>query len=169
MRPAILFLALFVVVDLCPAGQPKPRENKFMKMEVAGLEARPLPSGPGLAQNFVFVLKQPIQVTRVRVEDLTDKQPILLVDDRAPKVANNRWTGGNPPPPKHPGNSPWVDDFFNKKKYIITPPPHEKEKKTPARPPKKKKKKKKKKRKKKKKKKKKTAFRWRSWQAYTNP
>src|ERR1044072_2479901 len=92
MRPAILFLALFLVVGLCPAGQPKPRENKFMKIEVAGLQARALPSGPGLAQSFMFVLKQPIQVTRVRVEDLTDKQPILLVDDRAPKVRSEEHT-----------------------------------------------------------------------------
>jgi hypothetical protein len=121
MRPAILFLALFVVVDLCPAGLPKPRENKFMKIEVAGLVARPLPSGPGLTQNFVFDLKQPIQVTRVRVEDLTDKQPILLVDDRAPKVANNRWTGGTRVVPMTPGNFPWVfDDFVTKKLYRIT-------------------------------------------------
>jgi hypothetical protein len=121
MRPAILFLALFVVVDLCPAGQPKPRENKFMKIEVAGLQARPLPSGPGLAQIFTFVLKQPIEVTRVRVEDLTDKQPILLVDDRAPKVADKRWTGGTRVVPMTPGNFPWVfDDFATKKLYRIT-------------------------------------------------
>jgi hypothetical protein len=121
MRPAILFLALFLVVDLCPAGQPKPRENKFMKIEVAGLQARALPSGPGLAQSFMFVLKQPIQVTRVRVEDLTDKQPILLVDDRAPKVADNRWTGMTRVVPMTPANFPWVfDDFVTRKLYRIT-------------------------------------------------
>jgi hypothetical protein len=121
MRPAILFIALFVVVDLCLAGQPRPRENKFMKMEGAGLNGSPLPSGPGLAYWFGFVLKHPIQMTRVRVEDLTDKQPVLLVDDRAPSVTRNRWTGGTHTVPMTPGNFPWMfDDFVTKRLFRIT-------------------------------------------------
>lgn len=121
MRPAILFLALFVVVDLCLAGQPRPRENKFMKIELAGLEGSPLRSGPGLAYLFAFVLKQPVQVTRVRVEDLTDKQPVLLVDDRAPKVTGDRWSGRTRAQPMTHGNFPWVfDDFHTKKLFRFT-------------------------------------------------
>ncbi len=92
-----------------------------MKIEVAGLKGSPLRSGPGLAYLFAFVLKQPIQVTRVRVEDLTDKQPVLLVDDRAPNITGNRWTGGNRALPMTRANFPWIfDDFLTSRLFRIT-------------------------------------------------
>lgn len=92
-----------------------------MKIEVAGLKGSPLRSGPGLAYLFAFDLKQPIQMTRVRVEDRTDKQPVLLVDDRAPNVTGNRWTGGTRTLPMTRGNFPWIfDEFLTTRLFRIT-------------------------------------------------
>src|SRR5436190_22262750 len=64
-----------------------------MKMEAAGILTSRLSSGPALAYTFRFSLKQPIKMTRVRVEDVTNNPPGLLIDDRRPKVTNNQWKG----------------------------------------------------------------------------
>ena len=122
MKPGILVVAVFVMVGTCLAGQPRPRENKFMKMEAAGLTMSRLPSGAGaLAYGFMFALKQPIKIERVRVEDITDRQPVLLVDDRAPKIAKSRWTGDSRVRPLTPEHYPWMfDGKTTKKLFRIT-------------------------------------------------
>jgi hypothetical protein len=93
LKPALLIVSLFVLVETCLASSPRPRENKFMKMDAAGITTSRLSSGPALAYVFMFSLKQPIKMTRVRVDDLTNKPPVLLIDDRKPKVTNNQWQG----------------------------------------------------------------------------
>jgi hypothetical protein len=92
-----------------------------MKMEAAGLTTSRLPSGAALAYAFMFSLKRPIQMTRIRVEDVTDKQPVLLVDDRAPKIADNRWTGDTRAVSMTPKHFPWMfDGSTTKKLFRIT-------------------------------------------------
>lgn len=93
LKPALLVVTLFVLVETCLASPPRPRENKFIKMEDAGIETSRFSSGPALAYVFMFSLKQPIKMTRVRVDDVTNNLPVLLIDDRRPKVTKNRWRG----------------------------------------------------------------------------
>ncbi|MEY2562805.1 MAG: hypothetical protein QOH88_998 [Verrucomicrobiota bacterium] len=92
-----------------------------MKMEAAGLITSRLRSGPALAYGFMFLLKQPIQMTRVRVEDITDKQPVLLIDDHTPKIADNRWKGNTRAVSMSREEFPWMfDGATTKKLFRIT-------------------------------------------------
>jgi hypothetical protein len=42
---------------------------------------------------FGIHFKQPTMVRNVRVEDVTDKKPVLLIEDDSPNVTADLWTG----------------------------------------------------------------------------
>ena len=86
MKFSLSTIAMLVMCGLCFGSQPRPRENDLFKMEVAGFVVNRSASGPQLKYIFGFATKKPAQITHVKVEDITEKQPIVLVDDKEPKI-----------------------------------------------------------------------------------
>ena len=117
----LVLLGILLIAGNSWAVPPRPRENKFFKMEVAGLNTKRTDAGPALAYGFMFVLKQPLEITQVRVEDVSEKTPVLLLDDRKPKISNQRWNGETPARPITPENFPWMfDRRTTKKEFRVT-------------------------------------------------
>ena len=79
-------------------------------MEVAGFVVNRSASGPQLKYIFGFATKKPAQITHVKVEDITEKQPIVLVDDKEPKIEKNRWSGHSAITPITSQKTPWMFD-----------------------------------------------------------
>ena len=79
-------------------------------MEVAGFVVNRSASGPQLKYIFGFATKKPAQITHVKVEDITEKQPIVLVDDKEPKIEKNRWSGHSAIMPVTSETTPWMFD-----------------------------------------------------------
>ena len=53
------------------AGDPKPVQNEFVKIEVAGLAfANDPPHGATMWHPFMFQLKEPLTLTHVRIDDV---------------------------------------------------------------------------------------------------
>jgi hypothetical protein len=125
-----LFLCLMAVLVLLPncasAGKPDPAENEFVRIEGADLFTTGGPKeAKGLVLSFLFYVKKPLTLTRVRVEDVTANPPVLLVDDKAPKVKTSKndkfWTGRAPSHALNAENYPWIFDGRNtKKKFRFT-------------------------------------------------
>jgi hypothetical protein len=42
---------------------------------------------------FGLKLRQPVQLRSIRIEDVTEGSPVLLVNDQAPQVEGSAWTG----------------------------------------------------------------------------
>jgi hypothetical protein len=60
---------------------------------------------------FGIHFKQPTMVRNVRVEDVTDKKPVLLIEDDSPNVTADLWTGRGSAIPFGAKYLPW---FFQR-------------------------------------------------------
>ena len=60
---------------------------------------------------FSIHFKQPTMVRNVRVEDVTDKKPLLLIENDSPNVTANLWTGRGSAIPFSAKYLPW---FFQR-------------------------------------------------------
>jgi hypothetical protein len=60
---------------------------------------------------FSIQFKQPTMVRNVRVEDVTDKKPVLLIENDSPNVTANLWTGRGSAIPFSSKYLPW---FFQR-------------------------------------------------------
>jgi hypothetical protein len=121
VRRLVLVGALLAVAGSCFAHAPEPRENDFFKIETAGLLANRSKSGNTLAYTFMFLLKKPIKILRVRVEDVSGNQPVLLVDDTTPKISGGRWRATTSARPLTPDNYPWMFDTSDtRRSYRVT-------------------------------------------------
>ena len=110
MKFSLSTIAMLVMCGLCFGSQPRPRENDLFKMEVAGFVVNRSPSGPQLKYIFGFATKKPAQITHVKVEDITEKKPIVLVDDKEPKIEKNRWSGHSAITSVSSEMTPWMFD-----------------------------------------------------------
>ena len=110
MKFSLSTIAMLVMCGLCFGSQPRPRENDLFKMEVAGFLVTRSASGPQLKYIFGFATKKPVQITHVKVEDITEKQPIVLVDDKEPKIEKNRWSGHSAIMPVTSETTLWMFD-----------------------------------------------------------
>ena len=118
MNRSLQVIVLVALAQACNAGQPKPVENAFIKMEAAGqtMKTDP-PNGSTLGYAFSFTLKKPIHLTRVQIDDVTTNPPIQLVDDKDPKLKkNNLWAGDSSQIALNPQNFPWMFDGKNSKR-----------------------------------------------------
>ncbi len=111
-------IVTLAVAGTCFAGPPRPRENEFFKMEAAGFSVGRSSAGPELNYEFTFLLKQRIQLTRVKIEDVTDKNVVLLIEDKQPKIKDNRWNGNTPASLVTPTTFPWMYDNKTTKKLF---------------------------------------------------
>jgi len=100
----------------CLARAPDARENDFFKIENAGFQAVTSKSRPTLKYAFMFLLKKPIKILRVRVEDVSGNPPVLLVDDTTPKISGGRWRAMTRALPMTPDNYPWMFDASDTRK-----------------------------------------------------
>jgi hypothetical protein len=110
MKFSLCTIAMLVMCGLCFGSQPRPRENDLFKMEVAGFVVSRSASGPQLKYIFGFATKKPGQITRVKVEDITERESIVLVDDKEPKIEKNRWSGHSAITPVTSEKTPWMFD-----------------------------------------------------------
>ncbi len=112
------FAAIILILSGSPAFPlPKPVENEFIKVEVADLGLE-IPKGDANAllwYPFMFQLKKPLTLTRVLIEDVSEKTPIVVVDDRKPNTSNSRWRGNSPKRAATKENYPWLFNFFDTK------------------------------------------------------
>ena len=116
VRWLISLSAILAVTGSCFAHAPDPRENDFFKIENAGFQADTSKSRPTLKYAFMFLLKKPIKVLRVRVEDVSGNPPVLLVDDTTPKISGGRWRATTSALPLTPDNFPWMFDASSTRK-----------------------------------------------------
>ena len=92
---------------------PIPSEDEVAKIEVAGYLI-----GPGKGENkrayltwtFSVSFKQKKDLVSVRVEDVTDDKPILLVEDKLPIINNDIWKGKHKPLLINEDSLPWIYD-----------------------------------------------------------
>jgi hypothetical protein len=121
-----VFVCLLVLLTAAPApmfaGKPKAAENNYIRMEGADFWTLPdKQNGTFLTFSFLFRFKKPLTVTRVRVEDVTEKAPVVLVDDQDPRIKKDFWTGKASARRLTPENFPWMFDHRNTtKKFRIT-------------------------------------------------
>jgi hypothetical protein len=116
VRCLVLLGAMLAVSESCFAHAPDPRENDFFKIENAGFQADTSKSRPTLKYAFMFLLKKPIKILRVRVEDVSGNPPVLLVDDTTPKISDGRWRAMTSALPMTPDNFPWMFDASDTRK-----------------------------------------------------
>lgn len=121
VRCLVLLGAMLAVAESCFAHAPEPRENDFFKIDHAGIRGERSKSGPTLKYVFMFLLKKSIKVLRVRVEDVSGNPPVLLVDDKTPKISEGRWRGMTSARPLTPDNYPWMfDASATRKSFRVT-------------------------------------------------
>jgi hypothetical protein len=59
---------------------------------------------------FGIKLRQPIQLRSIRIEDVTEGTSVLLVNDQAPEVEANAWTGYTGAIEPTASSLPWLFD-----------------------------------------------------------
>jgi hypothetical protein len=77
------------------AGKPAyaPVQNERFVVSTVELSAILLDNQKYARWTFGIKLKQPAQLRSIRVEDVTEGSPVLLVNDQAPQVEGGMWTG----------------------------------------------------------------------------
>jgi hypothetical protein len=77
------------------AGKPAyaPVQNERFVVSTVELSAILLDNQKYARWTFGIKLKQPVQLRSIRVEDVTEGSPVLLVNDQAPQVEGGAWTG----------------------------------------------------------------------------
>ena len=77
------------------AGKPSfaPVQNDRFAITTAELGAITMDNQKYVRWGFGLKLKQSVQLRSVRVEDVTDAAPVLLINDQAPQPEGNLWSG----------------------------------------------------------------------------
>jgi len=77
------------------AGKPAyaPVQNERFAVATVELSAILLDNQKYARWTFGIKLKQPVQLRSIRIEDVTEGSPVLLVNDQAPQVEGGAWTG----------------------------------------------------------------------------
>ncbi len=70
----------------------KPAENDRVVVTDAGLQAVTYDGKHYVRWNFSIRPKQAAEVSTIRIEDVTDPAPLLLVNDVAPQQDGGKWT-----------------------------------------------------------------------------
>lgn len=77
------------------AGKPAyaPVQNERFAVSTVELSAILLDNQKYARWTFGIKLKQPVQLRSIRIEDVTEGSPVLLVNDQAPQVEGGAWMG----------------------------------------------------------------------------
>jgi hypothetical protein len=76
-------------------GRPAyvPAQNDRFAVTTVELSAILLDNQKYARWTFGLKLKQPVQLRSIRIEDVTEGSPVLLVNDQAPQASGGAWTG----------------------------------------------------------------------------
>jgi hypothetical protein len=76
-------------------GRPAyaPVQNERFAVSTVELSAILLDNQKYARWTFGVKLKQPVQLRSIRIEDVTEGSAVLLINDQAPQVEANAWTG----------------------------------------------------------------------------
>ena len=76
-------------------GRPAyaPVQNERFAVSTVQLSAILLDNQKYARWTFGIKLRQPVQLRSIRIEDVTEGSPVLLVNDQAPQSDGNAWTG----------------------------------------------------------------------------
>jgi hypothetical protein len=70
----------------------KPAENDRIIVTEASLQAVNLDGKNYLRWNFVLTPKQTTTLNMIRIEDVSDSAPLIMVNDLAPQLDDGKWT-----------------------------------------------------------------------------
>jgi hypothetical protein len=70
----------------------KPAENDRIIVTEASLQAVNLDGENYLRWNFVMTPKQTTTLNMIRIEDVSDSAPLIMVNDVAPQLEDGKWT-----------------------------------------------------------------------------
>jgi len=97
--------------DFNPGNLMDPASNEFVEVpHSVGIETA-LPPGKGVQYSFALKWKDADSPTSVIVEDVTDAEAVVLVNDAAPHLTNTPWAGSYATIFRAPRNTPrcyWV-------------------------------------------------------------
>jgi hypothetical protein len=76
-------------------GRPAytPVQNERFAVSAVELSAVLLDNQKYARWTFGVNLRQPVQLRSIRIEDVSEGSPVLLINDQAPQVEANAWTG----------------------------------------------------------------------------
>jgi hypothetical protein len=76
-------------------GRPaySPVQNERFAVTTVELSAILMDNQKYARWTFGIKLRQPVQLRSIRIEDVTEGSPVLLVNDQAPQAEGNAWTG----------------------------------------------------------------------------
>ena len=76
-------------------GRPAytPVQNERFAVTTVDLSAILLDNQKYARWTFGLKLRQPVQLRSIRIEDVTEGSPVLLVNDQAPQAEGSAWTG----------------------------------------------------------------------------
>ena len=76
-------------------GRPAytPVQNERFAVSAVELSAILLDNQKYARWTFGVKLRQPVQLRSIRIEDVTEGSPVLLINDQAPQVEASAWTG----------------------------------------------------------------------------
>jgi hypothetical protein len=87
-----------------------PVQNERFAVTTAEVGAILLDNQKYLRWTFGIKLRQPIQLRSIRIEDVTEGTSVLLVNDQAPQVEANAWTGYTGAIEPTASSLPWLFD-----------------------------------------------------------
>ena len=87
-----------------------PVQNERFAVTTAEVGAILLDNQKYLRWTFGIKLRQPIQLRSIRIEDVTEGTSVLLVNDQAPEVEANAWTGYTGAIEPTASSLPWLFD-----------------------------------------------------------
>jgi len=87
-----------------------PVQNERFAVTTAEIGALLLDNQKYARWTFGIKLRQPIQLRSIRIEDVTEGTSVLLVNDQAPEVAANAWTGYTGAIEPTASSLPWLFD-----------------------------------------------------------
>ncbi|MBV8211987.1 MAG: hypothetical protein JOZ08_02030 [Verrucomicrobia bacterium] len=104
-------------------GRPAyaPVQNERFAVGTVELSAILLDNQKYARWTFGLKLRQPVQLRSIRIEDVTEGSPVLLVNDQAPQVEANAWTGYTGAIEPSASALPWLfDNAPAKRTFRIT-------------------------------------------------
>jgi hypothetical protein len=93
-------------------GRPvyTPVQNEQFAVTTVDLSAILMDNQKYARWTFGLRLKQPLQLRSIRVEDVTEGTPVLLVNDQAPQPQGSAWTGYTGAIEPTAASIPWLFD-----------------------------------------------------------
>jgi hypothetical protein len=93
-------------------GRPAytPVQNERFAVSTVELSAILLDNQKYARWTFGIKLRQPVQLRSIRIEDVTEGSPVLLINDQAPQVQGTAWTGYTGAIEPSASGLPWLFD-----------------------------------------------------------